>query len=268
MHNYLLQGAAIMEKPITKSSYLAGLFIIFFAAYAQYFVADVSPVGNVLLVYGVPIFTISWISGKAINRHAFQNNLTALKYGLSSFGVFSLAGSLAATGIFYILSAIDPAALNLMHRANPVLHVPPDLAWIMVTASFLMIGPAEEYIFRGFVFGGLLRIYKNRHWLFFAFISSALFAGAHLYYLVIYGTASLVLFAEIVAIGMAMAVTYYYSGGNLLVPAMLHGAFDAAGFIASDISPELGIALRQLMIWTGILVAFGFFVRRKRRQVY
>ncbi|MFB3925851.1 MAG: lysostaphin resistance A-like protein [Syntrophales bacterium] len=257
-----------MGQPVTKRAYLIGLAVIFFAAYGQYFIVHTDLIANVLLVYGLPIFIISWISGKTIIRRAFQNNRVALKYGLGSFGVFTLAGTLAAAGIFAALSAFDPSTLKLLHRANPVLRVSPDLAWMMVAASFLVIGPAEEYIFRGFVFGGLLRIYQNHHWLFLAFVSAALFAGAHLYYFLIYGMASLIPFVEIVAIGMAMAVTYYYSGGNLLIPALLHGAFDAAGFIASDISPQIGIALRQLMILTGVFVAFGFFTRRRRKRLF
>jgi membrane protease YdiL (CAAX protease family) len=121
-------------------------------------------------------------------------------------------------------------------------------------------------MFRGFVYGGLLRIYHDRHWFFLALISSLLFAAAHLYYLFIYGIASLAPFIEITAIGTALSVAYYYSGGNLVVPAIIHGLFDASGFIAADISPEAGLALRQFLLWAGVLSAFVLLAHRRRRK--
>jgi hypothetical protein len=62
---------------------------------------------------------------------------------------------------------------------------------------------------------------------------------------------------------MAMAITYYLSGGNLIIPALIHGAFDASGFVAAGISPEIGMALRQSMIPAGVIVAFSFLGRRR-----
>ncbi len=248
-----------MEQAITKRSYLAGLCIVIASVYAQYVLIHLGPFVNAMIVYGLPVFSISWLCGAGIIRKAFHNGASALRYGMSSFGTLYIAGNMVAAGILFILSALDPAALKIMHRANPVLHVRPDHAWFMVLASFLMIGPAEEYIYRGFIFGGLLRIFNNRHWFIIALFSSMLFAAMHLYYILIYGVASVITFVEITAFGIAMALTYYMSGGNLLIPAMIHGAFDATGFIASDISFPVGVALRQMMVWTGVLVAFSFW---------
>jgi len=136
----------------------------------------------------------------------------------------------------------------------------------MVAASFLVVGPAEEYLFRGFVYGGLLNILKGRHWFSLAFISSLLFAAAHLYYAFVYGIASLVQFADLVTFGMAMAATYYLSGGNLLMPAMIHGAYDAAGFIGVATSPEAGLFLRGLMMLIGIVASIPLLVQEVRKR--
>jgi len=251
---------------MTGRSYAFGLIIIFLSAYSQYFFGRVGALSGLIVVYGIPITIISIIAGRSILSRSFKDNWTALKYGLGLFGFFSLLGSLAAVVIYGLLADIDPSALKMLHRPNPVLHIQPGLAWVMVAASFLLIGPAEEFIFRGFVFGGLLKLYQGRHWLFLAFISSVLFAAAHLYYLLIYGAASLIQFTEIVAIGMALAGTFYLSGCNLFIPAMIHGAFDGAGFIAAEISPETGIALRQIMIWAGLIAAAVLYLQRKKRR--
>ena len=139
----------------------------------------------------------------------------------------------------------------------------PELAWFMVAFSFLVVGPSEEYLFRGFVFGGLLNVSKGRHWLVLALISSIFFAAIHLYYAVTYGVASLVAFADLITFGMAMAATYYVSGGNLLVPARLHGAYDATAYVSIATSSDIGVQLRNLMIVTGIIAALLVFSRKK-----
>ncbi|MGA2310636.1 MAG: hypothetical protein ABSG57_13965 [Candidatus Bathyarchaeia archaeon] len=64
-----------------------------------------------------------------------------------------------------------------------------------------------------------------------------------------------------------MAATYYFSGGNLLVPALVHGAYDATGFLGMATSPGLGATLRGLMILAGLIVALALFMNRKRRRL-
>lgn len=161
-----------------------------------------------------------------------------------------------------MLADFNPRALSLLHRPNPVLSTSPELAWLMVLASTLVVGPAEEYIFRGFVYGGLLSLLGVRHWLGFAFVSSVLFAVAHVYYALVYGVASLVPFSDLVIFGMAMASVHYLSGGNLLIPALIHGVYDATWFLGVATSPGVGAALRLAMIGVGLGVAVVFFVRR------
>lgn len=240
------------------------MFIIFLSAYSQYFVEGYGPVTGALVVYGIPIIWISVFYGSEIISRAFKNNRLALKYGMGYFGAFSLLGAVISGLIILILTAVDPQSLELLDRANPVLHVPRKLAWIMIFVSIVLIGPAEEYIFRGFVYGGLLKIYHNHHWIFLAFVSSVLFAVVHLYYLVVFGVASLILFAEIIMIGMAMGFTYYLTGGNLLIPALIHGAFDATGF-AAEISEGVGLALRFSLILIGLMVALMMYRKRDRQ---
>jgi membrane protease YdiL (CAAX protease family) len=96
-----------------------------------------------------------------------------------------------------------------------------------------------------------------------AIVSSILFAGVHLYYATTYGVASLVPYADLIAFGMAMAATYYVAGGNLIVPALIHGAWDATAFIGVATSTTIGGQLQELMIMTGVIVAMAIFVQRK-----
>jgi membrane protease YdiL (CAAX protease family) len=260
------EGKLDFRKVMTKTAYLFGLLIILGSAYSQYLFEGLGPIAGMLVVYGIPILVTSWLWGRAILRNALRNNYAAVKFGLGFFGAFTIVGLLAATAIFLILVSLDPAALNLLNNPNPVLHISTQYAWIMVWVSVLVVGPAEEYLFRGFVFGGLLSLFRNRHWLSLSLLSSVLFAAAHLYYAIVYGIASAIQFADLVTFGMAMAAAYYLSGGNLLVPAVIHGLYDATGFLGVAASSGLALTLRGLMILIGLMFALGLFIQRTRSR--
>ena len=67
----------------TKRSYVAGVLVIFAASYSQYLVHGISPVLDILVVYGVPILVISLLVGQDIAHKSFNQNRLALKFGLS-----------------------------------------------------------------------------------------------------------------------------------------------------------------------------------------
>jgi len=255
-------------------TYVGVIAILFVAVYSQYLLeylgvhlgAVLGLIAGTLLVYGAPILAITLLWGTGIIRKFFKNTYSALKVGLGLFGVFTVLGTVLALVILVFLIAFNPSTVNLLSKPNPVLNVSPGFAWIMVGFSFLVTGPAEEYIFRGFVFGGLLDIFKNRHWMILAFVSSLLFGAAHLYYAFTYGPASLIQFTELVTFGLAMSGTYYLSGGNLFAPALIHGAFDATAFVGVATSTSVGNGLRAFMILLGIIFAFLLYIQRENRK--
>jgi len=263
-------GSNSKREPKGKKFYVLGLVIVFVAVYSQYLFqylgVHLGLIVGSLLVYGVPVLAITLLWGTAIIRRFFKNTYSGLKLGLGLFGVFTVLGIVLAVVILVFLVALDPSTARLLDKPNPVLNVSRDFAWIMVGVSLLVTGPAEEYIFRGFVFGGLLDVFKNRHWLILAFVSSLLFSATHLYYAVVYGPASLVQFADLVTFGMAMAATYYLSGGNLFAPALIHGAYDATAFVGVATSTSVGGGLRAFMILLGIIVAFLLYIQRGSRK--
>lgn len=249
-----------------KTAYLIGLIVIFVCVYSQYLGIEYGPELGIVVVYGVPILVTTYLWGTAIAKKFFNRTFSAIKLGLGYFGAFTLLAILVSVIILLFLFVFDPNSLELLNRPNPVLEVSPDIAWVMVGVSFLIVGPAEEYIFRGFVFGGLLDIFKNRHWLTLAFVSSLIFGVVHLYYAVVYEIASLIQFTDLVAFGMAMAVTYYLSGGNLLVPSLIHGAYDATAFIGVATTATTGIILRLLLILIGLIAGLVILVERITRR--
>ena len=253
---------------LTLKTYLLGVLVILASSYSQYLVPGVGFVGGAFLVYGISIIVIGSFYGKPILRNAFRKPKTALKLGLGFFGIFTVVATAASFLIIFLLAGVDPAALRALHKPVPVLHIPPGLAWVMVWASLIVVGPCEEFIFRGFVFGGLLTLFGTRHWLLLAFLSSLLFAAVHLYYALTYGIASMIPFLDIMAIGMALAMTYYYSGGNLLIPALIHGVFDATGFMGVAVSTQVGSQLRGMLMLVGLLAAAMMLFNRYRGRVW
>jgi membrane protease YdiL (CAAX protease family) len=254
------------EKSIRSIPYLTGLLAIFAFAYSQYFVRGFGLVFGAIIVYGIPVLIVSVIWGRSIIKRAFNNTYVALKFGLGFFGAFTVLGILVAVIILVVMLLSDPTTANLLQKPNPVLNIPPEFAWIMVWFSVLVVGPAEEYLFRGFMYGGLLNLFRGRRWLSLAFLSSILFAAVHPYYAFTYGVASSVPYVELITFGIAMAATYYVSGGNLLLPALIHGTYDATGFIGVAVSRNVGIELRGLMIMIGIIAAIALFIQRTQRK--
>jgi membrane protease YdiL (CAAX protease family) len=246
-------------------SYLAGLAIIFIAVYSQYLV-KLNFIEDLLLVYGLPCLVISLFWGRQIISKAFNQTRSAIKFALGYFGAFFVVGILLSVIVLAIIITLNPNAASLLEKPNPVLNVSPGFAQLMIILSFVIVGPAEEYIFRGFIYGGLLNVFNNRHWITLAFISSLLFAAVHFYYVEVYGIASIIQFIEIISFGMAMAVTYYLSGGNLVGPAIIHGAFDATGFIGVASSMTLGVESRGALIIAGIVTAAIIFAQRNLRK--
>jgi len=251
------------RRGLTKKGYLLGLAVIFISSYSQYFIPGVNLIIGASWVYGISIAAISAVWGRSVLRRAFHGTIAAFKIGLASLGIFTVAGSIASLLIVAMLNGLDPTALTVLQKPLPVLDVPHETAWLMAGASILVVGPCEEYIFRGFVFGGLLSLFGVRHWLLLAFVSSILFAGIHLYYVIVYRVAALVPFVDVVAIGMALAVTYYLSRGNLLIPALIHGIYDAMGFVGVATRPEVGARLKGALILVSLLVAVLVIMGRR-----
>lgn len=243
------------RKQINKRAYLLGLIVILGAAYSQYLFGNFGPVFGVLLVYGIPVLATMLLWGRTAIRKSLNHMLAASKFGLGFFGAFTALSMVLNVVILYLILSFDPSAAALLNRPNPVLNVSPEFAWVMVVVSFLIVGPAEEYLFRGIVYGGLLTLFEGRHWLILALVSSMFFAAVHLYYAIVYGITALIPFTDIVTFGLAMAITYYLSGGNIFIPALLHGAYDAIGFLGIATSSELGLLLRLSMTAVGLLVA-------------
>jgi len=251
-------------KILSGKSYVAVLLIIYAAVYSQYLV-HLGTVLGFLVVYGIPVAVISAVFGREIMKKAKNNTGKAFKLGLGLFGAFTVAGIVLSVIALIVILFLNPTAILLLNKPNPVLQIPPTIAWVMTGLSIVIVGPAEEYIFRGFLYGGLLSVFRGKHWISLAFLSSILFMAVHLYYVSTYGVASAVPLIDVTTFGMAMAMTYYLSGGNIVAPALIHGVYDATGFVSVASSMTIGLILRATLILIAVIFA-AIYVRRKNLQ--
>ncbi len=163
------------EKPLTLSHYLVGIAVMFTCIYVPYFFylgsGLMGQVLGYLIVYGVPIAVVSVLFGKQILSRAAKNNKKAFPITLGVFSPLYIAGVFLAAVALVVITQLYPSAVQLIQKTNPVLNVSPNVAWIFIAFSLLIVGPAEEYLFRGYMYGGMLSLSKGKYWLPLAILS-------------------------------------------------------------------------------------------------
>jgi hypothetical protein len=108
----------------------------------------------------------------------------------------------------------------------------PELLLVFAVVALLLNGPAEELLFRGAVQGRLRKAFGPAAAIVGA---SALFASIHLFAVVGALGAGLVSVALIFGISLALGALYERTG-NVVVPALAHGAYNAVLFVTAYVA--------------------------------
>ena len=256
---------AARPVPASLGRYSAGVVITVAAVLSQYVVPQELPgalvlygnlPGDLFVVYGIPVLAFALLVGATPLRDWSKRMKRATWEGLRWYGLLSLLALLIALVLAAVYLAVDPGALSLLSRPNPALTQAKGDPWFFVGFSFV-IGAFEETIFRGWIFG----YWRDRpgSWTLPATWTSVVFAGVHLYYGTTYGIAAPLIFPGLFLLGFALAATYRFSGGNLVVPSLLHGANDATAFLTL-VSVEVGVILHYLVIFIGAIVGLVHYV--------
>jgi membrane protease YdiL (CAAX protease family) len=257
--------------PAPLGRYALGVVITVAAIFSQYFVPSLLPgsgvvydnlPGDLLVVYGIPIVAFAALVGGAPLRDWAQRMALATREGIAWYGALSLLALAVILALAIVYAAVDPSALKLLARPNPALEQAQGNPWFFVGFSFA-VGAFEETIFRGWIFG----YWRDRpgSWVVPALWTSALFAGVHLYYATTYGPAAPLIFPQLFFGGLAFAATYRYSGGNLVLPAVLHGAQDATAYLTL-VSVEwqnISLGIHYGLVVGGGLLFLVLYLRRR-----
>jgi membrane protease YdiL (CAAX protease family) len=153
--------------------------------------------------------------------------------GIVVLGYFSAMGGLVVVAaiITVVVSTfgVEPAS----NQAAEVGMENPDLLLLLIPASFLLIGPGEELLFRGVVQG---RIRDHFGPITGVGIASVIFASIH--YPALSGgsvTGKLVSVSALLLPALILGATYEYTD-NIVVPSLIHGAYNATLFTGLYVS--------------------------------
>jgi len=144
--------------------------------------------------------------------------------------VLALLGAMAV-GIVAVLAGLDPAR----NRISEIGQGTPEVFLLLVPISFLLIGPGEELLFRGLVQGTLREVFGPVPAI---GLASAIFAAAHVTSLSGAFSGRLVTVGLLFVPAVVLGVVYEYTE-NIVVPALVHGAYNATLFSLAYASLKL-----------------------------
>jgi membrane protease YdiL (CAAX protease family) len=145
--------------------------------------------------------------------------------------VVLFAGLAAVSAVF--------AALGIQSASNAVQEFgerDPTVFLLLVPLSFLFIGPGEELLYRGVVQGRLRESFGP--WVAIA-VASFVFAVVHVFSL--QGAGKLAYLAVLFVLSPILGIAYEWTD-NLVVPALVHGAFNAVQFYVAYLGATGGLS--------------------------
>ncbi|MFA9518320.1 lysostaphin resistance A-like protein [Halopenitus sp. H-Gu1] len=142
--------------------------------------------------------------------------------------VLAFAGALA--GAFTITTYQALAGTDLETGTNQAAQIGmenPEVLLLLIPASILLIGPGEELLFRGVVQGRLREVFSPVTAI---VTTSVVFAGLHWFALTGgSATGNLVSIGVLVVPSLVFGTSYEYTD-NVVVPALIHGIYNATLF--------------------------------------
>jgi membrane protease YdiL (CAAX protease family) len=183
------------------------------------------PVATILqgLGFGIAVAGYLKFSGRTDLVRAGLPDLRDL--AATVVGVILLLLALAGVSLLFSQFGIETA----QNQIEEIGTNNPEVMLYMIPLAFLVIGPGEELLFRGAIQG----LFRESYAAIPAIaISSALFAVAHITALTAGSPgAKAATISALFALSLILGATYEYTD-NLVVPALVHGAYDAIVFAA------------------------------------
>ncbi|WP_255199016.1 CPBP family intramembrane glutamic endopeptidase [Halorarius litoreus] len=143
--------------------------------------------------------------------------------GITVLGILALLAILIVASSVISYFGLDAAQNQITEigQQNPTVFL------VLIPLSFLLVGPGEELLFRGIIQGTLRESFHPARAI---VLASLLFASIHLFSLS--GDGKLVYIGLVFVLALVLGASYEYTD-NLVVPALIHGAYNAAQFASA-----------------------------------
>lgn len=230
----ITQSSKLRALGVGVGAGLAGILVslvLVFAVVAgiQFLGIQLSAVATILLALFINQYlsfggvALGYLRLRGLSLDYIGVRIPSLRDLLVAFG-----GFLAAFGLV-IVAGIVIQTLGTQTAPNSTAQMAqetPEILLVLIPASFLIIGPGEEILFRGIVQRRLREAFSPAPAI---VIAAALFASIH--YLALSGpsAARLNTIAILFLPSLVFGATYEYTD-NIVVPALIHGAYDATLF--------------------------------------
>ncbi|WP_115865565.1 CPBP family intramembrane glutamic endopeptidase [Halorussus litoreus] len=151
-------------------------------------------------------------------------------------GTIALFGGLVTLSLLFMALGIESAS-NTVEQFG---EQDPTVFLLLIPLSFLFIGPGEELLYRGVVQGRLREAFGP--WV--AIIAASfLFAVIHVFSLT--GGGKIVYLAILFVLSPVLGAAYEWTD-NLVVPSLIHGAFNAVQFYVAYLGATGGVQTGML----------------------
>ncbi|WP_128478868.1 CPBP family intramembrane glutamic endopeptidase [Halorussus pelagicus] len=151
--------------------------------------------------------------------------------GWSVLGTLGLFAGLIVVSTIFTLLGVQSASNAVTEFGEQ----DPRVFLLLVPLSFLFIGPGEELLYRGVVQGRLREAFGP--WVAIA-AASVVFAAVHVFSL--QGAGKLAYIAILLVLSPILGLAYERTG-NIVVPSLIHGAFNAVQFYLAYLGATGGL---------------------------
>lgn len=244
-----LSGASAEERlrsvgagiGLTVAGFITALVVLFLGVQVLS-LAGIPVQEQPVLVIGLSIVLQGVGFGIAVAVYmALTREFDLLKYRLPTLRDLGWAvGGLVALFVGYLAIAAIVSQLGVDTAENAIVEQGrqnPQLVLYLIPLAIFVVGPSEELLFRGAIQGVLRRAYAPLPAI---VIASLLFGVAHVFALSGSGTGVLVYISVTFVLGCILGFVYERTS-NLVVPALIHGVYNAILFSALYVQVSGGV---------------------------
>ncbi|MEE6211308.1 type II CAAX endopeptidase family protein [Salarchaeum sp. III] len=218
--------------------FLTAIAVVYLSATGSDQISAVASLGMSLIALqglAFPLVSLTYLHRRGLGRDFLDYSLPSLReLGQTVLTFLGIIALIIVAGLVIQTLGLEAAS----NTAGETASANPEIVPFLILASFLLIGPGEELLFRGVIQGTLRKHFSAPAAI---LLASGAFAPLHITALIGDLQAGLVTIAVLFLPSLAFGYAYEKTD-NLVVPALAHGLYDAFLFamlyLATAYAPE------------------------------